>query len=122
MAKQASADRTSIVLEDNLKKALTELLVLSLIEEQDRYIGELSPEIEERSRGVIHIEFPYAAIYRISKAEYIAECQKKVAPDGRLRQYYTITDKGRAYLEELRSSYSQFIQAANQVMTPGFSA
>lgn len=111
MAKQPTTERTSIVLEENLKKSLTELLVLSLIAEKECYIGELSPEIEFRSKGAIHIEFPYAAIYRISKGEYITECKKRIAPDGRLRQYYAITDKGRAYLEELRSSYDRFIQA-----------
>ncbi|MCD8145053.1 MAG: PadR family transcriptional regulator [Oscillospiraceae bacterium] len=117
MTKQTNHERTSVVLEDNLKKALTEMLVLSLIEEQDRYIGELSPEIEERSQGAIHIEFSYAAIYRISKGEYITECKKRIAPDGRLRQYYTITEKGRAYLSELLGSYSRFIRAADRILS-----
>ena len=58
-------------LEENLKKALTELLILFLFNEQEHYIGELSPLLEQRSHGTLSIVFPYAAIYRITKGEII---------------------------------------------------
>ena len=78
-------------LEENLKKALTELLILFLFGEGEHYIGELSPLLEARSHGTLSIVFPYAAIYRITAAGYLKESEKKTAPDGRLRQYYAIT-------------------------------
>lgn len=110
------SDRTPVSLEENLKKALTELLILSLLAERERYIGELTPEIEARSGGAIHIEFPYSAIYRISRAGYITECKKRIAPDGRLRQYYRITEAGNVYLRELEQVYSRFISGVFRVL------
>ena len=58
-------------LEENLKKALTELLILFLFGEGEHYIGELSPLLEARSHGTLSIVFPYAAIYRITAAGYL---------------------------------------------------
>lgn len=108
--------RHSAPLEDNLKKALTELLILFLFGEGEHYIGELSPLLSARSHGVLTIVFPYAAIYRISQAGYLEETKKKKAPDGRLRQYYKITDKGRAYLQELLETYHVFFQGINDIL------
>ena len=88
------ASRRPSGLEENLKKALTELLILFLFNEQEHYIGELSPLLEQRSHGTLSIVFPYAAIYRITKAGYLTETKKRNAPDGRLRQYYKITESG----------------------------
>ena len=91
------ASRRPSGLEENLKKALTELLILFLFHEKEHYIGELSPLLEERSKGALSIVFPYAAIYRLTSAGYLTETKKRNAPDGRLRQYYKITKKGRDY-------------------------
>lgn len=104
-------------LEENLKKALTELLILFLFGEKEHYIGELSSLLEERSHGVLSIVFPYAAIYRITQAGYLKETQKKTAPDGRLRQYYSITETGRAHLQELLTTYHLFFQGVNDILS-----
>ena len=80
-------ERKANGLEDNLKKALTELLILFLFSEEEHYIGELSPLLEARSHGVLSIVFPYAAIYRISQAGYLEETKKKTAPAGRFWRF-----------------------------------
>lgn len=92
-------------LEENFKKALTELLVLKLLQEQDRYIGELTEELQRRSGGALTITFPYAAIYRLLERGCIEEVKKRFAPDGRRRQYYRITETGQTYLNALLNSY-----------------
>lgn len=117
--KEESKERSSNGLEENLKKALTELMILFLFGEEDHYIGELSQLLEKRSHGVLTIVFPYAAIYRLSQAGYLLESEKKVAPDGRLRQYYKITEKGRAHLESLLGTYRCFIQGVNDIFSGG---
>ena len=104
-------------LEENLKKALTELLILFLFNEQEHYIGELSPLLEQRSHGTLSIVFPYAAIYRITNAGYLIETKKRNAPDGRLRQYYKITESGQDYLSELLSTYHSFFQGVNAILS-----
>lgn len=105
-------------MEDNLKKALTEMLVLRLLSEQPRYIGELTEEIESRSGGALTVVFPYAAFYRIYKAELITEEKKRIAPDGRLRQFYKITDGGREYLASLMEIYDRFLASVSKILEP----
>lgn len=115
--KTDTSSRRPSGLEDNLKKALTELLILFLFNEQEHYIGELSPLLEQRSHGTLSIVFPYAAIYRITKAGYLVETKKRNAPDGRLRQYYKITESGQTYLSELLSIYHIFFQGVNAILS-----
>lgn len=111
-------ERAPEQMEENLKKALTEMLALQLFSEEERYIGELPELIEARSRGDLTIVFPYAAFYRLYKAGLITEKKKRSAPDGRLRQYYAITDKGREYLSSLFVIYKRVIRAAERVVHP----
>lgn len=106
-------------MEDNLKKAVTELVVLSLLSEEDMYAGQILRTLEERSKGVLSIVFPYAALYRLIDFGYIIEGYKKVAPDGRRRQYYQLTDKGRGYLGELLPLYRSFITGVDLILAGG---
>lgn len=114
---QPQNNKTAISLEDNLKKALTELLVLHLLSERDYYIGELTSTLNDRSHGARNIVFPYGAIYRLQQSSFICETEKRTAPDGRRRQYYTITASGTDYLNQLRRLYDQFICGVGEVLT-----
>ena len=96
-------------MEENLKKALSEMLVLALLHERDYYALELAPAIAERSDGAIVLTFPYAILYRMIDQEYIQEMPKRIAPDGRRRQYFHITDAGRVYLKKIWAVYQRFI-------------
>lgn len=107
------------LLEENLKKALTELLVLYLLSQKEYYIGELTETLREKSGGVLTIVFPYAAIYRLQQAEYITESKKRNAPDGRRRQYYTITEKGKGHLAQLLEIYGRFSGGVSAVLARG---
>lgn len=115
--KEEQSPPRSSSFEDNLKKALTELLILFLFSEEEHYIGELAPLLHARSHGVLTIVFPYAAIYRLTQADYLTETKKKTAPDGRLRQYYNITKKGRTYLQDLLATYRTFFQGIDDILS-----
>lgn len=106
-------------LEDNLKKALTELLILYLLAQREYYIGELADTLQEKSHGALSIVFPYSAIYRLLHGEYIKEYPKHIAPDGRRRQYYGITPTGRAYLNQLLTIYRTFTNGVAAVLEEG---
>ena len=107
------------LLEENLKKALTELLILSLLSQKEYYIGELTATLHEKSSGALTIVFPYAAIYRLQQSEYIIESKKRNAPDGRRRQYFTITEKGSHHLEQLLETYRKFTGGVSAVLEKG---
>ncbi len=95
-------------MEDNLKKAVTEMLVLALLSREDMYDAQIAQGLEERSSGALSIQFPYSVLYRLISFLYIVEGYKKIAPDGRRRQYYQITPRGRAYKKQLVELYRRF--------------
>ena len=117
--KQEHSSSSSIPLEENLKKALTELLILRLLVDRDYYIGELTTTLNTKSHGVLNIVFPYGAIYRLRQSGYICENEKRNAPDGRRRQYYQITQSGRIYLNQLIAIYTTFTDGVDAVLTEG---
>ena len=119
MAQDKTKKQPSISLEENLKKALTELLILHLLSKREYYITELSSTLHEKSGGVLNIVFPYSAVYRLQQSGYIFESGKRNAPDGRRRQYLDITDAGRSYLCQLIEVYHSFSKGINAVLTEG---
>lgn len=106
-------------MEDNLKKAVTELVVLSLLNEEDMYAGQLLREMEERSDKALSIVLPYAALYRLLEFGHIVEGDRCNAPDGRRRQFYHITDKGRAHLKALLPVYHGFVGGVEKILEGG---
>lgn len=103
-------------MENNFKKAITELLVLFLLDERNMYINEITAELSRRSEEQFQIVFPYAVIYRMVRFGYISETHKQKAPDGRLRQYYGITPEGSAYLQELLAFYLKFSDGVGKIL------
>ncbi len=106
-------------MEDNLKKAVTEMLVLVLLSREDMYAAQITQGLEERSRGALSIQFPYSVLYRLISFGYIVEGYKKAAPDGRRRQYYQITPKGRAYKEQLVALYRKLSGGVELLLEEG---
>lgn len=103
-------------MEENLKKALSELLVLALLYERDHHAPELTAAILERSGGVISLTFPYAILYRMIEQGNIQELPKRIAPDGRRRQYFGITEAGRAYFLEILTVYQTFTAGVDRLV------
>lgn len=101
-------NRTSAVMEDNLKKALVEMLVLALLHKREYHAPELTQALSDHSGGAVNITFPYAVLYRMIDQGYIEELPKRKAPDGRRRQYFGITDAGRRYFKENWEVYKAF--------------
>ncbi len=99
---------SSLGMEENLKKAVTEMLVLTLLSREDMYAPQITQALEEESGGALSIVFPYSVLYRLISNGYITEAYKKIAPDGRRRQYYQITPEGRAYQAQLEELYHSF--------------
>ncbi len=116
MAQDKTQKQPSMSLEENLKKALTELLVLHLLSRREYYIGEITSTLYEKSNGVLNIVFPYSAVYRLQQAGYIVESEKRYAPDGRRRQYVSITNAGRSYLTQLLEVYQTFSKGVDVIL------
>ena len=99
-----------------LKKATSELMVLFMLRKKPMYSYELMNEISQRSDGEITFNTMYLTIYRLQEHEYIREHSKVMSEDNRTRIYFTITETGEAYLEEIMKGYRQYIQALERVL------
>lgn len=103
-------------MEDNLKRAVTEMLVLNLLDRQDMHAPQIMKSLEEESGGALTLVSPYMLFYRLIENGYIIEAYKKTALDGRRRQYYQITEAGRRYLAELISAYHRIIEGVELLL------
>ncbi len=96
-------------MEDNLKRAVTEMLVLTLLSREDMHAAQIRQSIQRETGNVLRLASPYMLFYRLIENGYILEAYKKPAPDGRRRQYYQITPDGIRYLADLLSRYHRII-------------
>lgn len=106
-------------MEENLKKAVIEMLVMLLLDKEDMHSVQITQTLEERSDDTLNLSFPYALLYRLIECGYIREAYKKTAPDGRRRQYYQITEEGRRHLAALLTTYRRFSANMDRLLEGG---
>jgi len=95
-----------------LKKGTSEVLILSILEDQPRHGYEIAKLIERRSGGLVdfHVASLYPMLYRLERRGWIEG--KWVEKSGqRRRRYYKLTSAGRKVLSEQRRSWSEFVAA-----------
>ena len=100
---------------ENLKKALTEMLILSFLSKKDMTIYEILTILDKKSDGICRIQYPYGVIYRMSDRGYI-EIAGKAVSDDRRRIHYRITDLGREYLKKINGEYLNFNKGMNMIL------
>ena len=91
---------------DNLKRGTVELLMLTLLQEQDMYGYQLSQELGERSEGLFVLQEAsmYTILYRLVEKGLISDRQELVGRR-RTRVYYHLEPDGAAYLTQIRRDY-----------------
>ena len=106
--------KNSNTLMDNMKKALMEMILLKFLSKREMHINAVIDLISAYSEDRINVVFPYGAIYRLLDCGYIIESRKMIV-DGRRRQLYEITDKGREHLKKLEEDYGMFTTGLNSI-------
>ena len=86
----------------------TELLLLSLLENKDRYVYEIVKSINEFSGGFLDISQNtiYAVTYKLGNEGYISEYSVRVGKR-RTRVYYHLEPKGAELLQQVRKHYNR---------------
>jgi transcriptional regulator len=109
------------VLERELKKGSTELLVLSLVEERARHGYEIGRLIEQRSSGVVqlHVASLYPLLYRLERRGWIAGRWVEKAGERR-RRFYRLTAEGRKVLGRQRETFREFVGAVRRIARLGY--
>jgi PadR family transcriptional regulator, regulatory protein PadR len=106
----------STVLDRELKKGSTELLVLSLVEARPRHGYEIGQLIDLRSRGALtfNVASLYPLLYRLEKRGWIRGRWVEKAGQRR-RRYYRLTAAGRKVLAKQRDGWREFVAAIGRI-------
>lgn len=98
------------------KKGVLELCVLVLLNKKDCYGYELVQKISDQidiSEGTV-----YPLLRRLNKEGYFTTYLKE-STEGPPRKYYRLTDKGKAYLNELLNEWDAFTKGVNELIKEG---
>jgi transcriptional regulator len=106
--------RTS--LERELKRGSTEVLILALLDEQDRHGYDIGRLIDQRSDGAItfHVASLYPTLYRL-EGKGLIEGRWVERAGQRRRRYYRLTAQGRRVLRKQRGVWKTFVVALDRV-------
>ena len=96
------------------KKSLsgnTSMLLLQLMSERDMYGYEMIEALRKRSENVGTM---YPLLHGL-ESKGLLQCYETES-QGKIRRYYSITQKGRSVLAEKKQEWKTYSQAVNQVM------
>ena len=86
------------------KKATLQLLILSILSDEEMYAYEIAQTILERSGGKYKAPLLYTSISKLEAYGFVTESRKE-SVSNRMRVYYMITDSGLSYLSQLKGLY-----------------
>ncbi len=91
---------------DSAKKGSVELLLLTLLAEEDMYGYQLAQELDARSGGryTLKESSMYPILYRMMDKKLISD-RIVLVGKRRTRIYYHIEEKGQLYLREIQQEY-----------------
>ncbi|MFE8701395.1 PadR family transcriptional regulator [Cytobacillus sp. FJAT-54145] len=98
------------------KKGVLELCVLILISKKDQYGYELAQNISNKitvAEGTL-----YPLLRRLTKEDYLTTYLAE-STEGPPRKYYSLSDKGSLYMNELIKEWMQFSNAVNEFIEEG---
>lgn len=98
------------------KKGVLELCVLVLISKKDQYGYELAQNISNKivvAEGTL-----YPLLRRLTKEEYLSTYMAE-SREGPSRKYYSLTEKGKEYMNHLADEWEQFSLAVNDFIKEG---
>ncbi len=104
------------MMDKEVKRGSTELLILALVEDRARHGYEIAKLIEERSEGVLqfHVASLYPLLYRMEKRGLIKGTWVEKAGERR-RRFYKLMPAGKKVLNEQRQTWADFFAALDRV-------
>lgn len=120
MAKNENSKKqsgTPASMKESLKKATTEMLVLFMLRQRPMYTYEMMQAIEQASNGVLTFNTLYLAIYRLQNNGYIQESDKVMSLDNRVRVYFSVTEAGNRYFEDIKKEYLSVTSIINGILS-----
>ena len=102
-----------------LKMGTTEILILTVLTQGERYGYEISREVFERSHGFFEFKqgFLYPTLRRMEEDKLIHGYWKDSSAGGPNRRYYRLTRQGRSRLDASVAAWSEFSRSFNRMLT-----
>jgi DNA-binding PadR family transcriptional regulator len=98
-----------------LLKGTTELLILSVLEDEPRHGYEIAQLIHARAAGLALSDGAlYPALHRLEKRGAL-DGWWQPGSGGPRRRYYTLTDEGRGLLADARQEWDRFVSEVGSV-------
>lgn len=92
-----------------------DLIILSVLQKQDRYAYEITKLVTEATDGMIVPKqgTMYPFIYKLLDNEYISSYQEIVG--NKIRVYYHLEDKGKDFLKSELDNYYKLVDALDKL-------
>lgn len=101
-------------LKSQMRKGMLEYCVLLLLSRHDAYVSEIIGQMKE-ARLIVVEGTLYPLMTRL-KNDGLLAYRWEESPSGPPRKYYSITDLGRSFLEELNQSWSEIEQTVTHLI------
>lgn len=104
-------------IEQMMKKAVIEMMLLNLLSKQDMYGYELTQTLKLQSSGQLTIKegSMYPILYRLMDAGHIS-CYEKLVGRRMTRIYYHLEASGFDELNKLQDSFHEYVNLIEQTM------
>ncbi|MDO4168978.1 MAG: PadR family transcriptional regulator [Lachnospiraceae bacterium] len=101
-----------------MKKGLLDMLVLKLLEKEEKYGYQIISELREKSDGRFSLKEGtlYPILYRLEDNELIKSKWSEVVGKKVPRKYYVITEKGKKQVKELEILWKDIYNSATKIM------
>lgn len=98
-----------------IKRGTLEFCILLMIRQKPAYGYEIIQTLEHYPILAAKENTIYPLLRRLLKEEYISSCWQESAEGLPPRKYYSITGKGRDYLDAMSAEWEHLLDAINQV-------
>ncbi|AFR34778.1 PadR family transcriptional regulator [Riemerella anatipestifer] len=96
-----------------MKKGILEFCILDLLSKKEMYVSDLMGVLKDGDFDVVEGTL-YPLLTRLKNGEFLSYRWEE-STGGPPRKYYQITDKGKVFLEELRTTWQELTQAVNKI-------
>lgn len=74
------------------------------------YAYEITRKALHRSNGKYKMPLLYTTLSKLQAQGFVTEIEKVISDANRVRIYYSVTEDGKAYLEELKQLYEELTE------------
>ena len=104
--------------ESQMKKGVLDMLVLKLLEKEEKYGYQIISELKEKSnnRFLLKEGTLYPILYRLEDDKFVESKRSEAVGKKVSRKYYVITEEGRKALQEIQTLWLDINRSAAMIM------